>query len=177
MSAQPIAFEKYLTLGPRSYGIRAAEPGDAPVIAWQRRRAFAEQGRIADAPLAAMTRAFEPWLRRRLREGCYVGWLAECDGAVIAGIGVFIVDWPPHVAHAAPKRAYVTNAYVDAAHRGVALETRLWRLASDYARALAEPDVPAYAPFERLGRESLVFAGAAESAWAATPQGTAAILA
>jgi ribosomal protein S18 acetylase RimI-like enzyme len=53
-------------------------------------------------------------------------------GTVVAGIGLMLIDWPPHPAHPLQdQRGYVLNVFVepDYRHRGLARE--LMRLADE----------------------------------------------
>jgi len=69
------------------YVIRAAETTDAVTIASQRERLFVEHGHRNDAILAAMSAEFTVWVRKRMLDMSYAGWLAEFDGRNVAGTG------------------------------------------------------------------------------------------
>jgi ribosomal protein S18 acetylase RimI-like enzyme len=65
-----------------------------------------------------MTEAFRPWLKPKLASGDYFGWMIERDSAVVAGLGMIVIDWPPHPNHPAQDvRGYILNVYVDPPHR------------------------------------------------------------
>ncbi len=51
-----------------------------------------------------MTAAFEQWLKPRLGEGSYFGWMLQEAGVAIAGLGMMVIDWPPHPSHPADHR-------------------------------------------------------------------------
>jgi GNAT superfamily N-acetyltransferase len=114
--------------------IRAVGPGDHGVICEHRRRMFAEN----DAPLAAldaMAGPFAAWLKPRLEDGRYFGFMAEDAGAVVAGIGQVLLDWPPHFLHPeSALRGYVLNVYVEAACRGQGLAQKLMGRAEEAFR-------------------------------------------
>jgi ribosomal protein S18 acetylase RimI-like enzyme len=79
---------------------------------------FRDAGR-EQALLDAMTGPFRDWLKPRLDDGRYFGFIAERDGAAVGGIGLMLLDWPPHPLHPAQdKRGYVLNVYVERGHRG-----------------------------------------------------------
>ncbi|MFG3597868.1 hypothetical protein [Bradyrhizobium sp. RDI18] len=63
---------------------------------------FAESGRTHES-LRRMTAAFERWLSPRLEAGSYFGWMLEDAGVVIAGLGMMVIDWPPHPSHPADE--------------------------------------------------------------------------
>jgi ribosomal protein S18 acetylase RimI-like enzyme len=72
----------------------------------------------SDEILRAMTASFRVWIEPRLRDGSYFGYIAEQDGAAVAGIGLMIIDWPPHPSHPnEDKRGYVLNVFVEPTHR------------------------------------------------------------
>jgi ribosomal protein S18 acetylase RimI-like enzyme len=107
---------------------RPVAPGDLDLICRHREEMF----RASNAPgrsddvLRTMTAAFRTWLAPRLKDGSYFGYMIEEDGAVIAGIGLMVIDWPPHPSHPDEhKRGYVLNVYVEPACRGRGLAKML----------------------------------------------------
>lgn len=91
---------------------------DLDLACRHRRLMFAESGRSTVA-LDAMDAPFRAWLEPRLRDGRYFGFIAEVDGAPIAGVGLMEIDWPPHPEHPdQDRRGYVLNVYVEPGHRG-----------------------------------------------------------
>jgi len=110
---------------------RPVSLGDLDLICRHREEMF----RASNAPgrsdevLSAMTRSFRVWIEPRLRDGSYFGYIAEEDGAVVAGIGLMIIDWPPHPSHPnEDKRGYVLNVFVEPSRRKRGLATMLMRL-------------------------------------------------
>ena len=82
----------------QTFEIRPATTSDIETIAAHRRAMFFEMGYRDEAILEAMVVAFRPWLRRRMEQGEYLAWLAtRVDGAVVAGLGLWLMDWPPHM--------------------------------------------------------------------------------
>ena len=115
---------------------RPVAESDLELICQHRERMFAESGRARES-LRPMTLAFEQWLAPRLRDGSYFGWMLEDAGLVIAGLGMMVIDWPPHPSHPADdRRAYVLNVFVEAEHRRRGLAKRLMALAEEKARHL-----------------------------------------
>jgi GNAT superfamily N-acetyltransferase len=109
---------------------------DLKLICEHRERMFAESGRTRES-LRLMTAAFEQWLLPRLRDGSYFGWMLEEADVVIAGLGMMIIDWPPHPSHPADhRRAYILNVFVEPEHRRKGLARRLMALAEERAREL-----------------------------------------
>jgi GNAT superfamily N-acetyltransferase len=113
---------------------RAATEADAELIAQQRMRMFEDSGQADADAMRAMVENFIPWVRTRLGDGRYVGWIVEEDGRAVAGAGTWLIDFPPHWMDAQPLRAYLLNFYVDPAMRGRGLAYSLLRLAVEDAR-------------------------------------------
>jgi GNAT superfamily N-acetyltransferase len=118
---------------------RFATVVDAELIARHRRSMFVDAGQAEDAKLQTMVENFVVWVRPRLSDGSYVGWLVEVeedgeDGRVVAGAGMWLIDFPPHWMDAQPVRAYLLNFYVDPAFRGRGLAYELLSTAVEDAR-------------------------------------------
>jgi ribosomal protein S18 acetylase RimI-like enzyme len=113
---------------------RLATVADAELIARQRRRMFVDAGNGEDDKLQTMEDNFVAWVRPRLSDGSYVGWIVSEEGQVVAGAGMWVMDFPPHFFDAEPVRAYLLNFYVDPAFRGRGLAYELLRTAVDDAR-------------------------------------------
>lgn len=86
---------------------------------------FQEAGR-AQADLDLMRAPFCTWLKPRLADGRYFGFIAEDNGLPIAGIGLMVIDWPPHPSHPMDdRRGYVLNLFVMPDRRGEGIAKRL----------------------------------------------------
>jgi hypothetical protein len=102
---------------------RLAVGGDAELIAHQRMRMFVDAGQAEEgAAMQTMMEKFAVWVRPRLQDGSYVGWIVEQGGRAVAGAGMWLMDFPPHWMDAEPVRAYLLNFYV-ARRRGVKVVT------------------------------------------------------
>lgn len=113
---------------------RPLTPADIDDICRHRTAMFREAGRDA-AALAAMAPTFRAWLEPRLADGRYVGWMVEDDGHVVAGLGMMVIEWPPHPTHPDDgRRGSIFNVYVEPSHRRRGLARELMRLALDEAR-------------------------------------------
>jgi GNAT superfamily N-acetyltransferase len=108
---------------------RLATEADAELISHQRCQMFVDSGQGNEARLKEVAENFIPWVRERLVDGRYVGWLTEENGRVVAGAGVLLMDFPPHWMDAEPVRAYLLNVYVEAAFRGRGLARELLKMA------------------------------------------------
>lgn len=109
--------------------VRPVNEGDLDLICRHREAMFLEAGRDA-ATLQTMTEHFRTWLQPRLRNGTYFGFVLGEHGAPVAGIGLMVIDWPPHPLHPEQDvRGYVLNVYVEPAARRRGLARELMRLA------------------------------------------------
>jgi GNAT superfamily N-acetyltransferase len=127
-----------------------ATVNDARLIAVQRQRMFVDSGQAASEAMLRMVENFVAWVQPRLADGTYLGWLIEEQGAVIAGAGMWLIDFPPHWMDAEPARAYLLNFYVEPAARGRGLAQQLLDIALDEARRRHIGVVSLHA--SRLGR-------------------------
>jgi GNAT superfamily N-acetyltransferase len=124
---------------------RSATPADAELIAHQRLRMFADSGQATPESMQTMAANFVGWVRPRLADGRYLGWLvedqlaedrlAEGEKIAIAGAGLWLLDFPPHWLDPEPLRAYLLNFYVAPTHRRRGLAQKLLTLTLDEARA------------------------------------------
>jgi GNAT superfamily N-acetyltransferase len=117
---------------------RPVSPGDLDLVCRHREEMFRESnapGRSDDV-LGTMTASFRVWIAPRLQDGRYFGHIAEEDGVAIAGIGLMLIDWPPHPSHPhEDKRGYVLNVFVEPTHRKRGLAKMLMSLAeAEFAR-------------------------------------------
>jgi GNAT superfamily N-acetyltransferase len=115
--------------------IRRATAADAGTIGLQRLRMFADAGLSTEEQMGPMLAKFVPWVRAKLGDGSYVGWLAEQDGQTVAGAGLWVMEWPPHYLDEEPRRAYLLNFYVTPELRRRGLARELLQIAVDEARA------------------------------------------
>lgn len=115
--------------------VRRLVPDDLELICRHREAMFLEAGGDP-AALRVMTEHFRPWLRVRLEDGRYYGFMVMDEGDPAAGIGLMSIDWPPHPAHPPQdQRGYVLNVFVEPAYRRRGLATALMKLAeAEFAR-------------------------------------------
>ena len=114
--------------------LRAITQADADLICRHRQAMFAESGR-SEADLAAMAWPFRDWLAPKLARGDYFGWIAEAPAGPVGGVGMMVIDWPPHPLHPTQAhRGYILNLYVEPAFRGQGLAKALMAEAMDEAR-------------------------------------------
>ena len=103
--------------------LRRATLDDAETIALHRRMMFRDMGYHDDALLDAMTEKFLPWIRAKMAAGDYLAWLAvSAQDIVVAGAGLWLMDWPPHMLGSGALRGNILNVYTqpEFRHRGLA---------------------------------------------------------
>lgn len=116
------------------FEIRLAALQDVELIGRQRRQMFLDAGQPDDELMAAMERDFVPWVRMKLAEDEYIGWLASQGGVVVGGAGLWLMEFPPHFLDAAPVRAYLLNFYTAPEFRGRGVANLLLKRAVEEAR-------------------------------------------
>jgi GNAT superfamily N-acetyltransferase len=116
--------------------IRSGTIEDQDAIAAHRRAMFYEMGYHDDVALDAMTAAFLPWLRQRMNDAEYLAWIAVGpNGAIIAGLGLWLMDWPPHMIGPGARRGNILNVYTQPPFRRQGIARRLMGVALDWCRA------------------------------------------
>ena len=108
---------------------RAVRCSDLDLICRHREEMFRDAG-SDEGGLAVMTQHFRVWLEPRLADGSYSGFILSVEGQPVAGIGLMLIDWPPHPLHPSQAhRGYILNLFVEPKHRRQGLAARLVQLA------------------------------------------------
>jgi GNAT superfamily N-acetyltransferase len=119
----------------QEFSIRRATIDDAAIISHHRRAMFEDMGARDIVKLDAMCDAFNHWVRARLINGEYLGWLVENEqGTVIAGAGMWLLAWAPTPSDQSAYRGYVFNVYTQTDYRRRGLARRLMETILDYCR-------------------------------------------
>jgi GNAT superfamily N-acetyltransferase len=119
-----------------TYTIRRSTAEEADTIVSHRRAMFHEMGYRDDKVLDAMCVSFRPWLIRMLHSGEYLTWFAIApDASIAAGLGLWLMDWPPHMVGPGARRANILNVYTHPQHRRLGLARRLVETALEWCRA------------------------------------------
>ena len=100
-----------------SFRIERAGPDAVETIIEHRRAMFFDMGYRDTAALQAMSAAFGPWLDEKMRSGEYLAWLALADGRIAAGLGLWLMDWPPHLIGTGSRRGNILNVYTHPDYR------------------------------------------------------------
>ncbi len=118
-----------------SFTIRQGTLADVETIVAQRRAMFADADFDDQQALDEMSAAFRPWLQRKMQAGEYLAWFAAgADGTVAAGLGLWLMDWPPHMIGPGPWRGNILNVYTEPGSRRLGLARRLMQTALDWCR-------------------------------------------
>jgi ribosomal protein S18 acetylase RimI-like enzyme len=71
-----------------------------------------------------------------MRENQYLAWFAiDADQAIAAGLGLWLMDWPPHLVGPGPWRANILNVYTRPQSRRMGLARTLMDTAIEWCRA------------------------------------------
>ncbi|MCI0476147.1 MAG: GNAT family N-acetyltransferase [Anaerolineales bacterium] len=117
------------------FAIRRATPADAPIITAHRRAMFKDMRVGKSADLDAMDAQFGPWVADALAREIYLGWfITTAQGAIIAGAGMTIDDFPATPRDQTGRRVYVMNVYTDPQYRQRGLARRLMQTILDWCR-------------------------------------------
>lgn len=115
--------------------VRPLTSNDLDLVCRHREEMFRDAGGSDDV-LVPMTEHFRAWLRPRLLDGSYFGFVMVDGVATVAGIGMMLIEWPPHPMHPTQdKRGYVLNVFVEPGYRQRGLARGLMSLAeAEFAR-------------------------------------------
>ena len=119
-----------------TFTIRPGTAEDIGTVVAHRRAMFFEGGFRDERALDEMCAAFDPWLRRKMQDGEYLAWFAMGDGgAIVAGVGLWLMDWPPHMIGPGRWRGNIVNVYTQPGSRRMGLARRLMETALDWCRS------------------------------------------
>jgi len=95
---------------------------------------FEEMRSAESAALDDMATRFAPWVKREIAAERYLGWFAVAEGTVAAGLGLWLMEWPPHVVGRASRRGYLLNVYTEKRFRRLGLARELVEVAVEWCR-------------------------------------------
>jgi GNAT superfamily N-acetyltransferase len=114
--------------------ITRATVDDVETITAQRRAMFVDMGHRDQALLDGMCTGFRDWLRPRLANGEYVGWFVTENNEAISGLGLWLMDWLPHVIGPGSPRGNIVNVYTRPESRRQGMARALIAVALDWCR-------------------------------------------
>jgi GNAT superfamily N-acetyltransferase len=147
--------------------VRLAAVSDVPALARHRIGMFRDMGILPpgeQAPLEAGSRRF---LERAIPAATYRGWVAEIDGAIVAGAGVALAPLLPRAGFPdGGTEVEVLNVYTEPGHRRRGLARALMQTLLDWCRTQDFAKVTLHASDEgRPLYESLGFTATNEMEW------------
>jgi GNAT superfamily N-acetyltransferase len=113
--------------------IRLATPEDVPTITRHRYQMFVAMGGDPEETRKSVYEVgHDAWLRPKIESGAYIGYLAENEqGEVIAGTGLWLIDWIPGPNAPGGTAGYLCNVFTEEAYRGKGIARRLVQMAID----------------------------------------------
>jgi len=116
--------------------IRSATLDDMDAIVHHRRAMFLDMGYRDESALHAMSARFRPWLRGKMQAGEYLGWFAlAADASIASGLGLWLMDWPPHMIGSGRLRGNILNVYTEPGHRRGGMARALMQIALEWCAA------------------------------------------
>ncbi|WP_422039597.1 GNAT family N-acetyltransferase [Roseibium sp.] len=114
--------------------LRPLTPHDLDLICRQRNDMFRSMEMSEDL-ITRMDPAFRAWLRDRLSDGTYFGFVADLDNRPVGGIGLMEIEFPPHPAHPeTTRRGRILNLFVEPEARGQGIARQLVQAAESEFR-------------------------------------------
>jgi GNAT superfamily N-acetyltransferase len=109
---------------------------DLEAIVQHRCAMFRDMGYADESALDAMSARFRPWLQTKMEAGEYLGWFALApDGSIASGLGLWLMDWPPHMVGSGRWRGNILNVYTEPAHRRQGMARALMQVALEWCAA------------------------------------------
>lgn len=118
----------------RQWRVREADASDVATLAEHRRRMFVDLGAKDSARIERMAAAFVPYAAEHMPRGELRAWLAEADGAPIAGVAAVIQQVPPSMRNPEGTVGYILNMYVEPEWRRQGVARSLMETAIDALR-------------------------------------------
>lgn len=149
---------------PDGFTIRRASESEVDILVSQRVSMFLDMGHADDAIMSQMAERCRSWLLGKMRAGEYLAWLAvDQPGAIVAGAGLWLMDWIPHVIGKSERRGNILNVYTRPEFRRRGLARRLVEVAVTWCRENGIDTVILHAsPEGRPLYEALGFSGTNE---------------
>jgi ribosomal protein S18 acetylase RimI-like enzyme len=97
---------------------------------------FSDMGHQDAAALDVMTVAFLSWVHQKMTSEEYLAWVAVSpEGSIVSGLGLWLMDWPPHMIGPGARRGNILNVYTEPSFRRQGIARQLMIVALDWCRA------------------------------------------
>ena len=117
------------------FTIRRATAEEAPIVTQHRRAMFDAMSIGNPAEFDEMDRRFDQWVAAKMAKDEYLHWFAEDEsGQIVAGGGIWLMEWPPHAIDISGRRANVLNVYTRPEFRRHGLARRITKAILDWCR-------------------------------------------
>ena len=148
---------------PEGYTVRRASTDDIDTLVAHRRAMFVDMGYRDETALDSMAAKCHDWLLSRMNCEEYLAWLAIApDQSIVAGAGLWIMDWIPHMIGSGP-RGNILNVYTAVEFRRRGLAGELMKVALQWCRSNGVDTLVLHAsPDGRRLYESMGFVGTNE---------------
>lgn len=140
------------------FTLREATSKDLSIIVKQRHAMFEAMGYMNRAELDLTDAKFEEWVEPKLASGEYREWfLQDESGRIVAGAGLWLMEWVPHALDQSTQRGNILNVYCPPQLQEVGLARRLLIHILDYCRdngirtIIVNPGEAMRALYEALG--------------------------
>lgn len=118
---------------PEGFVLRRATSADLDTLVAHRRLMFQDMGYDDHVAMDSMSAQLRPWLLERMQSGSYHAWLVCApDGSIVAGTGLWLMDWIPHMIGKGLQRGNILNVYTAPEFRRRGLARELMNAALDW---------------------------------------------
>jgi RimJ/RimL family protein N-acetyltransferase len=117
------------------FTLRAATPADLNIIVKQRHAMFEQMGYVNRAELELTDAKFLEWVEPKIKNGEYRGWFLQTEhGDIVAGAGLWLMEWVPHALDQSTQRGNILNVYCEPPYQELGLTRRLLIQVLDHCR-------------------------------------------
>lgn len=117
------------------FTLRGATSADLSLIVKLRHAMFEAMGYVNRAQLELTDAKFEEWVEPKLASGEYRGWfLQDENGNVVAGAGLWLMEWVPHALDQSTQRGNILNVHCEPQYQELGLTRRLLIEILDFCR-------------------------------------------
>ena len=117
-----------------NYRIRRAGVNELDTVLHHRRSMFLDMGFEGNTVEEAMAIS-ETMFADAMKQDRYAGWFVkDINGAVVAGVGIVLIEFQPGPRDPSTYRPWVVNMYTERGHRGKGLARELMKIMTVWSR-------------------------------------------